>query len=558
MAGLTSSPEMRGQLTAIARVRWQLFVNGLRTIRGRLEVVARGIVFLMLTVAGLGGSFALGAGAWYFVSHGKVEWIAILLWPLFLFWQLFPVMASAFTENVDSSNLLRFPLSFTSYFMIRLVYGSLDPSTIIGSMWLLGVSLGIGIARPGLFLWAALVLIVFGMFNVLFARMIFSWIERWLAQRRTREIMGAVFFVFLICFQFVGPLATRYSEHRHLDASGNASRITAQILHYERAFPPGLAAAAIAGGFHGAFVPALGAFAIGCVYALAMLWLLNVRLRAQYHGENLSEAAARRSSPKEKSALRLSWNISGIPGSMAAIVEKEVHYLSRSGPMLFTFVMPVIILLIFRLGPAGTSTRHSDFLSHAPDLAFPVGAAYALLILTNLVYNCFGADAVGMQFYYVSPVRFREILMGKNLTHALLLAGEVAAVWLAVCFMFRPPAVDVTVATVTGVAFAILLNLTAGNLLSLYTPKKIDYGTFGKQRASTTTVFASLGIQAAVFGLTAITLLIARLYGRIWIAAVIFVILAGLAAIAYMLVLKRVDRIALDRRDAILVELCRA
>jgi ABC-2 type transport system permease protein len=285
---------------------------------------------------------------------------------------------------------------------------------------------------------------------------------------------------------------------------------------------------------------------------------LNIRLRAQYHGENLSEAAARRSSPKEKSALRLSWNISGIPGSMAAILEKEVHYLSRSGPMLFTFVMPVIILLVFRLGPAGTPGRHSDFLSHAPDLAFPVGAAYALLILTNLVYNCFGADAVGMQFYYVSPVRFREILMGKNLTHALLLAAEVIMVWLAVCFMFRPPAVDITLATVIGVSFAFLLNLTAGNLLSIYTPKKIDYGTFGKQRASTTTVFASLGIQAVVFGLTAITLLIARVYGRIWIAAVIFSILAGLAAIAYTFVLKRVDRIALDRRDAILVELCRA
>jgi hypothetical protein len=131
-------------------------------------------------------------------------------------------------------------------------------------------------------------------------------------------------------------------------------------------------------------------------------------------------------------------------------------------------------------------------------------------------------------------------------------------VWLAVCFMFRPPAVDVTLATVTGVSFAFLLNLTAGNLLSIYTPKKIDYGTFGKQRASTTTVFASLGMQAAVFGLASVTLLIARLYGRIWLAAVIFSILAGLAAIAYTFVLKQVDRIALDRRDAILVELCRA
>jgi len=525
MAGLSSPPLMRGQLAAIARVRFQLFVNGLRTIRGRLEVVARGMMFLMFGVAGLGGSFGLGAAAWYFVSHGNVEWIAVLLWPVFLFWQLFPVMASAFSENVDSSNLLRFPLSFPSYFIIRLVYGSLDPSTIIGCLWLAGLTIGIGIAQPGLFLWAALVVLVFAVFNVLLARMIFAWIERWLAQRRTREILGAVFFIFIICFQFTGPLMSRYGERRHPDAS----RVTAQALPYERALPPGLAAAAIARAVKGAFAPALGAFALESVYALAILWLLNVRLRAQYTGENLSEAAARKISVKEESARRLSWNISGVSAPVAAMLEKEVHYLSRSGPMLFTFVMPVVILLIFRLGPAGTPGRQSNFLSHTPDLAFPVGAAYALLILTNLVYNCFGADAVGMQFYYVCPVRFRGILLGKNLTHALLLACEVVMVWVAVCFMFHPPSVDVTVATVTGVAFALLLNLTAGNLLSIYTPKKIDYGAFGKQRASTTTVFASLGIQFAVFGLAAVTLLIARAFGRIWLAAVIFLVLAGLS-----------------------------
>jgi ABC-2 type transport system permease protein len=553
MAGLSFSPEIRGQFAAIARVRWQLFVNGLRTIRGRLEVVARGFMFLGFAVLGLGGFLGLGATAWYFVSHENAEWLAVLLWPLFLSWQLFPVMATAFTENVDSSNLLRFPLSFPSYFLIRLVYGSLDLSTAIGSLWLFGLAIGIGIARPGLFLWAAVVLVAFATFNILLARMIFAWVERWLAQRRTREVLGVVFFIFIICFQFIGPLISRIGRHRHPEVS----RITTQVLPYERALPPGLAAEAIARAIRGASAPALVAFALECVYALAILWLLNVRLQAQYHGENLGEAAARSISPKEKRAIRLGWNVSGIPGPVAAILEKEFHYLSRSGPMLFTFVMPVVILLIFRLGPQ-TSAKQGSFLAHAPDLAFPVGSAYALLILTNLVYNCFGADAVGMQLFFVSPVSFREILLGKNLAHALVLACEVVLVWFAVCFMFHPPAVDVTLATVTGVAFALVLNLTAGNLLSIYTPKKIDYGAFGKQRASTTTVLASLGIQAAVFGLAAVTLLVARAYGRVWLAALIFLILAGLASIGYIMVLNRADRIALDRRDAILAELCRA
>ena len=553
MAGLSFSPGMRGQFAAIARVRWQLFVNGLRTTRGRLEVVARGFIFLGFAAAGLGGASTLGALAWLFVSRGRLPWLAILLWFVFLFWQLFPVMATAFGETVDSSSLLRFPLSFPSYFVVRLVYGALEPSTFIGSFWLFGFAVGIGIANSRYFLWAAIVLLAFAIFNILLARMIFAWVERWLAQRRTREILGVVFFIFIICFQFIGPLMNRLGGRGHPDVS----RITTQVLPYERVFPPGLAAEAIVRAIQGTFTPALGAFALLCACALAVLWLLSVRLRAQYHGENLSEAAARSGSPKEKRAVRLGWNVSGVPGPVAAILEKEFRYLSRSGPMLFTFVMPVVILLVFRLGPQA-SARQGNFLAHAPDLAFPVGSAYALLVLTNLVYNCFGADAVGMQLFFVSPVSFREILLGKNLAHALVLACEIVLIWIAVCFMFRPPAVDITFATVTGVAFALLLNLTAGNLLSIYTPKKIDYAAFGKQRASTSTVLASLGIQAVVFGLATVTLLIARALGSVWIAAVIFLILAGLASIGYILVLNRADRIALDRRDAILAELCRA
>ena len=553
MAGLSFSPGMRGQFAAIARVRWQLFVNGVRTIRGRLEVVARGLMFLGFAAAGLAGSITLGALAWLFVSRGRLSWLAVLLWFVFLFWQLFPVMATAFGETVDSSSLLRYPLSFPSYFLVRLVYGALEPSTFLGSFWLLGLAVGIGIADSRYFLWAAIVLLAFAIFNILLARMIFVWVERWLAQRRTREILGVVFFIFIICFQFIGPLMSRIGRN----GPPEVSRIATQVLPYERALPPGLAAAAISRAVQGSFAPALAAFALECVYALAVLWLLSVRLREQYHGENLGEAVARNTAPKEKSAIRFGWNVSGISGPVAAILEKEFHYLSRSGPMLFTFVMPVVILLIFRLGPQ-TSGKQGNFLAHASDLAFPIGAAYALLILTNLLYNCFGADAVGMQLFFVSPVSFREILLGKNLAHALVLACEIVAVWIAVCFMFHPPTADVTFATVAGVAFALLLNLTAGNLLSIYTPKKIDYGALGKQRASTTTVFASLGIQAAVFGLAAVTLLVARAFGRVWIAAVVFLILAGLTSIGYVLVLNRADRIALDRRDAILAELCRA
>jgi len=554
VAGLTFSPEIRGQFSAIARVRWQLFVNSMRTIRGRMEIVARGFTFLAFGGGGFVGSIAIGFTAWYCVYSGRVAWLPLLLWPVFLFWQLVPVMASAFTENVDSSNLLRFPLTFPSYFLIRIAYGSLDPPTLMSCLWLLGMAIGIGCASPLLFVPAVAVLLLFAIFNILLARMLFTWVERWLAQRRPREILGVLFLFMVIGFQFIGPLIRHYGNRSY---QPGLSRVVGQVLPVERLTPPGLAGETIAHSLHGEYASALGSFGLFCGYTLAVLWLLNVRLHAQYLGENLSEAVARTAVPVAKQKILLGWNIPGVPGAISAVVEKEIHYLSRSGPMLFTLVMPFVVLLIFRFTP-GKSDSSAGMFGHSADLAFPVGAAYAVLILTNLVFNSFGADAVGIQFYFVSPVRFREILLGKNLTHSLVLALEMLLVCAGASLMYRPPPWDILLATVTGVFFALLVNLTVGNLLSVYSPKKIDLGALGRQRTSQVTALASLGIQAAVLGLCAGALLVARAYQHIWLAAVIFLALAAIAAVFYSLVLNRIDAIALRRREAMITELCRA
>jgi ABC-2 type transport system permease protein len=553
VAGLTFTPEIRGQFSAIARVRWQLFVNSLRTIRGRMEVVARGFIFFGFGMGAIIGSLGLGFSAWYFVSSGRVDWLPLLLWPVFLFWQLFPVMASAFTENVDSSNLLRFPLTFPCYFLIRIAYGSLDPSTAMGSLWLLGMAIGIACASPALFVSAAPVLLLFAIFNILLARMFFTWVERWLAQRKTREIFGVLFLFMVIGVQFIGPFIRHFGSR----SQPAVSRVVAETLPVERLLPPGLAAQSIAHFLRAEYALAFGSIALLCAYTLAVLWLLNLRLRAQYRGENLSEAVARTAAPGAQHEIQLGWNFPGVSGPVSAGLEKEIHYLSRSGPMLFTLLMPVVVLLIFRFS-SGKTDSAGGLLGHASDLAFPVGAAYTLLILTNLVYNSFGADAAGIQFYFVSPVRFREILLGKNLTHCLVLVVEMMLVWAGACLLYRPPSFAVLLATISGVLFALVVNLTAGNLFSVYTPKKVDLATLGRQRASQVTALASLGIQAVVLGLCAFAILVARAYHHIWFAAIIFIALAAVASAIYFLVLNRIDAIALQRREAMIAELCRA
>lgn len=542
-----------GQFAAIARVRWQIFVNSLRTIRGRLEAVSRSLVAVWFGIGGLGGATALGFASAFFISRGHVEWIAFLLWPVFLFWQLFPIIATALTETFDSSNLLRFPLSYRSFFIVRLVYGSLDPATAMGSLWLIGLFIGITVAKPSLFLAAAMVLILFGAMNVLLARTIFAWLERWLAQRRTREIMGLVFFVIIIGVQFIGPLTARFEHHSH----AQATQYGQVLLPVERVLPPGLAAASIAQFSGGNFTYGFAALLLLGVYAASCFWLFHIRVMAQFRGENLSESAAAKSTSRsQKIPVRAGWEIPFVSGPTAAIFQKELTYLTRSGPMLFTLTMPVIILLIFRLAPGKNGIN--SFMNVAPNFAFPVGAAYALLMLTNLIYNNFGADASGVQFWFVSPAQLREVVRAKNLVHMAILAAEMVIVWIAVDLMFRTPSFVYTVATIAAVLFAAPINFAVGNLLSIYSPKKLDFGTFGRQRAASTTAFSALLVQAVMFGVIALAFAVGVHLHNLWITIAVLLVLACFAFVGYAAALRHIDTLALTRRESLISELSKA
>jgi ABC-2 type transport system permease protein len=542
----------RGQLAAIADLRWRMFVNGLRSKRGKMELASRILVTLVFVVGGLGGFAAAMGFACYFVSQNNAEYLAILTWPIFFFWQLFPVMSTAFTNNPDSAELLRFPLSYRSYFLIRLAYGFCDPASALGTVGLLGILLGVSIARPLLFPWALLVLITFALFNLVLMQTVFAWLERWLAQRRTREIMGVLFILAMLSFQLIGPLVGRLSGAPHPQLS-QAFEIGTKI---QAVLPPGLSANAIALASHGEVLLGFASLTWLAGLGLATTALLHLRLRAQFRGENLNEVAARPTVVRAQ-ALQMGWNLPGFSQPVAAVFEKEMRYLARSGPMLLTLVMPIFMLVIFRLGPL-SSLRHSSSFSRTPDMAFPGAAAYAILVLTNLVFNSFGGDGGGIQFFYAAPVTFRQIILAKNLSHASILVANTAFAWIAVSYLYGAPHLAVSFATAAGLLFAAPLNFTAGNLLSIYAPKKRDFSAFGRQNVSQTTVLASFGSQIVTVGLGVAVFAIARLYNNLWIATLLFLVLAAITLPLYFLVLRRMDVVALERREALVSELCRA
>jgi ABC-2 type transport system permease protein len=554
MSDLNLTVHPRAQLTAIAELRWRLLLNSLRSTRGKLELASHTVVAIAFAIGGLGGAFGMGIAAAVMISAGKPELLAVLLWFVLIFWQAFPIMATAFTNNPDSSDLLRFPLSYRSYFLVRMAYGAFDPATALGGLWTFGILLGVGFAKPELLPWTLLVLLAFAAFNLLFMQMVFAWMERWLAQRRTRELMGILFVLLMLSFQLIGPLMGHFEKRARPDVQ----RYIEILGPVQGILPPGLAADAIVQVMRSRFTTAISSLALLCAFVLIVGYCLSVRLRAQYRGENLSEVAAVSVRTRDRS-LRLGWNLPGFAAPVAAIFEKEIRYLLRSGPMLLTLIMPLFVLFIFRLGPLGAKNGHAGgFFARTPDMAFPAAAGYTLLMLTNLAYNNFGGDAGGIQFFYASPVSFREIVLGKNLTHASILAVEIVIAWIAVSFLYGRPALDVTIAALAGLLFAAPLNFSAGNLLSIYAPKKLDYSAFGRQRASQSTVLISLGVQAFVVGVGVAAFWIARSYGNFWIATLILLVLAGFSLTAYGMILNRIDGLALERRETLVGELCRA
>ncbi|MGA7302838.1 MAG: hypothetical protein WBX10_21145 [Candidatus Sulfotelmatobacter sp.] len=541
-----------GQLTAIAWLRWRLFVNTLRTARGQWELLSRILVSFAFTVLGLGGAFALGAFAYFFLMRGKPQLLAVPLWIIFFFWQLFPIMSTAFTNNPDSSDLLRFPLSYSSYYLVRLAYGAFDPASAIGALWTGGVLVGVSFAKAALLPWMLLVLLAFAAFNLLLMQMVFAWVERFLAQRRTREIMGILFVLLMLSFQLIGPL-TRYGRR----AQPEVQRVVTVLAPVQAILPPGLAADAIVQGIYPQWPVALSSLALLCGFIIVIGYGLHLRLLAQYHGENLNETIAASAFPQDR-PLRLGWRLPGFPGPVAAVFEKEVRYLLRSGPMLLNLVMPIFALLVFRFGGMNAARHSGLFVARTPNLAFPLAAAYTLLMLTNLVYNTFGGDAGGIQFFYASPVSFRQIVLGKNLTHATILCFEIVIALIAVTLLYGRPALDIRIATLAGLLFAAPVNFAVGNILSLYSPKKLDYSKFGRQRASQTTVLISLALQIVVVGVGVSVFWTARYLGNSWIAALLLLLLAAVSLTIYSMVLNRLDRLARERRETLIAELCRA
>ena len=127
-----------------------------------------------------------------------------------------------------------------------------------------------------------------------------------------------------------------------------------------------------------------------------------------------------------------------------------------------------------------------------------------------------------------------------------------------ICFVARVPSPIVTVATICWLIFSTLLNAAIGNLRSVIAPRKVDLLRASRKQISQLSALIALGMIVCCAGIGAAIVALTAYFQRSWLMVPIFLVLAVVSLVVYLQVLGRIDTIALEHREQLTEELCKA
>jgi ABC-2 type transport system permease protein len=549
MADVTQPLNVLEQIRLVAGLRWLILRNSLRKKNNRLDLI--GLIFtgVFSGILVVGLCFAFYAGGYAFISRGRPERIALLFWGIFLFWQLFPVFVAGFGANFEFRTLLRFPLSLRVFYAIGLAYGFADFSALASVCWLLAMTAGATVAKPGVLPAMLLIVGVFMLLSVTIERLVGSWLERLLSRRRTRELFLGLFVISMVSLNFIAPLTRRYGA--------SVRPVFLRLLPYFAWLPPSLAGHALAAMVRLQPAAFLLSFALLLLYLILFSGLLWRRFAAQYRGEELSETAAparvvNRIMQKDDGPDRLSL----LSPQVAAIVRKEFRYLTRNGFAYLTLLLPPMLVLIFSMNlSAWHLSKGGKGIS--ADLFFPGMMAYLILILMAPAYNSFAYEGRGIQTYFTAPLRFRDVLLGKNLLLLSVLSLEIVISMAMLLWRAGLPTAHMFVATCAAVIFTVVGQLTIANWSSITFPRRMEFGKMHGQRQSGMAVLVAFGAQILMGTISAAIFFTGNWTGNLWLPAEAFIFLAAAAVAGYCASLDALTKLAEDKKESLIEALCR-
>ncbi len=454
---------------------------------------------------------------------------------MFLYWQVVPILMASTGAGIDLKRVAVYPVSRRELFflevLLRLTTGVDMLIILIGAVVGMALNPALGWGRPFVFLfWLAL--------NLLLATGLRDLLGRLLARRRGREIamIGLVTLAALpqIVFMSGVPVWVRDLRGR-LEFAWWPWTVTARLA---------------VDSFHFSDLAALVAWTT----AAAVFGWMQFQRSYRFDGDEA------RATPVEESWLAR-WTGSlftlpslFLPDPLAAIIEKELRFLSRAPRFRIVFLMGFSFGLLIWLPLAFRGGRDSDGFFARNYLTLV--SAYALMLLGEVSFwNVFGFDRAAVLNYFVLPVKFSRVLIAKNITAAVFVFLEIGAI-ASVCFLLRMPITLGKLAecyAVTGVMT--LLLLAVGNLGSVYYPRPVNPGHSWRS-ASAGRFQAFLMLLYPLVAIPAILAYLARYaFQTQWAFVGVLAVGAGIGAIVYWIALESAVEAADQRREQILTAL---
>jgi ABC-2 type transport system permease protein len=551
---ITKLPGVFEQVRLVAGVRWRILKNGLRKKNNVWDLIGMIWVGIFSAAIVIGFCFAFFAGGYEFVQKNHFTWLSLLFWAVFLWWQLFPIFVAGFGSNFEFASLLRFPLSLRAFYLLGLGYGLSDFAAISSICWLFSMIAGVATAQLRIVPALLLVTFLFILINLTLERLVGSWLEKILARRKTRELFLALFVLCMVSLNFLNPAFQRWGR--------GAKPSLLRFVPYVSWLPGSLAGRVTAAAAHAdatEFAVSLGGLFAWALVASALLWR---RFAAQYAGEQISESAAPTSSggfipPQLRKVPRSSFP--EVPGllspQVAAVFAKEFRYMIRNGFAFLQLLLPAVMVIFFtyQFGAGSVLKQHAL----KPATFFPGIMAYLILILLSPAYNSFAFEGKGIQTYFMAPVRFRDVLLGKNLFLAALVTFELSLCILLLLWRVGWPGTPMFLATVTAGIFAVVGQFAIANWSSLSFPKKMEIGKMKGQRNSGVAVWTAFGVQIVMMGTCALIILAGQWTHNPWLAPLAFSALSAAALVGYAASLTPMNELAERKKEQLIDTLTR-
>ncbi|HEY7334681.1 MAG TPA: hypothetical protein VH639_07345 [Bryobacteraceae bacterium] len=437
------------QVRAILWAQWRSMRN-FHPWAGEVLSILVAVVWYGLWAAGSAAIARFLAGADLSAVHIALP---IGLGLVLLYWQGVPLLLAATGASLNLRKLQAYPISTGQLFAVEVLLRS--TAAIEALMVLVGATIGI-LFNPRLPKFGLVAIPLYIFFNLVLALGIRDLLARLFARRGLREIAVFAFVLLITSIQLVARNPQVFKS------------IQPYVERYSwEGWPWSLAARAIESRA-AALLGLLGWCAIAAAFGL---WQFR---RSLTFDAQAASAPQRRPETKASFAERL-YRLPSLllRDPMGALIEKDIRFLARSPRfrmvffMGFTFGLVVWLPTAFGRGGGPRSFIGANYLTMV--------SVYSLLLLNEVcAFNVFGFDRSAAQIYFLAPVSFGRVLIGKNLTAAFYILLEIAAVTTA-CALLRMPIDAQKIAEALGVvAVTALFQLAAGNLLSVRQARGMD------------------------------------------------------------------------------------